>query len=63
METTNNTIEMLKNIDSMLNRTIQKVSLFYDKKTLSEIIKKGYVTVKGNLITREFHGKNYEIYA
>jgi hypothetical protein len=63
METTNNTIEMLKNIDSMLNRTIQKASLFYDKKTLSEIIKKGYVTVKGNLITREFHGKNYEIYA
>jgi hypothetical protein len=22
-----------------------------------------FVTVKGNLINREFHGKNYEIYA
>lgn len=63
METTNNIIEMLKNIDSMLNRTMQKESLSYDKKTLSEIIKKGYVSVKGKYVTREFHGKNYEVYA
>ena len=63
MENTNNLIEMLKNIDSMLNRTMQKESLYYDKKTLAEIIKKGYVSVKGNYVTREFHGKNYEVYA
>lgn len=63
MTSSSNTIEMLKNIDSHLNRTMQRVSLDYDKKTLSEIIKKGYVTVKGNLVTREFHGKNYEVYA
>ena len=59
----NKIIEMLKNIDSHLNRTMKKNCLDYDKKSLSEIIKKGYVTVKGNLVTREFHGKNYEVYA
>jgi hypothetical protein len=63
MTTLDNIIEMLKNIDSMLNRTMQKDSLSYDKNTLAEIIKKGYVSVKGKYVTREFHGKNYEVYA
>ena len=62
MTNSEKTIKMLKNIDSMLNRTIQKESLSYDKITLNEIIKKGYVTVRGKLVTREFHGKNYEMY-
>jgi len=56
------TIEMLKNIDSHLNRRMQKASLFYDKNTLAKIIRKGYVTVIGNIVTREFHGKNYDLY-
>jgi len=60
MKTT--TLEMIKNIDSNLNRTMQKASLQYDKETLKHIIKKGYVTVKGNLVTREFHARNYEVY-
>ena len=65
MATSNSTtavVEMLKNIDSHLNRSITKSCLTYDKQTLSEIIAKGYATVKGDLVTREFHGKNYEVY-
>lgn len=62
MTTESKTIEMLKNIDSHLNRRMQKKSLSYDKKTLASIITKGYVTVIGNIVTREFHGKNYHLY-
>jgi hypothetical protein len=63
MENTEKIVEMLKNIDSHFNRIMPKVCLGYDKNTLSEIIKKGYVTVKGDFISREFHGKNYQVYA
>jgi hypothetical protein len=52
-------IKMLKNIDSHSERTLYKTTLNYDKKTLSTIIKEGYVTVIGDKITRKYHGKNY----
>lgn len=53
--------KMLQDIDAMLNRTMQKVSLSYDRSALNFIISKGFVTVKGNLVTREFHSNNYNV--
>ena len=57
-----NLVNMLKNIDSCADRTISKICLLYDKKTLNHIISKGYVTIYGDKITRKFNDKNYEIY-
>jgi hypothetical protein len=62
MTTSEKIVEMLKNIDGMYNRTTKKECLYYDKVTFNEIVKKGYVTLKGNLVSREFYGKNYELY-
>ena len=53
--------KMLQDIDAMLNRTMQKASLSYDKSALNFIISKGFVTVKGNVVTREFHSNNYNV--
>ncbi len=62
MTNTSATLEMIQNIDSHFNRTMRKEMLNYDKKTLNYIIKMGYVAVRGNEVTREFHGMNYEKY-
>ena len=38
-----------------------KTQISYDKSALNFIISKGFVTVKGNLVTREFHSNNYNV--
>ena len=53
--------KMLQDIDAMLNRTMQKASLSYDKTVLNFIISKGFVTVKGAVVTREFNSNNYNV--
>lgn len=53
-------IKMLKDIDSMLDRTSSKSSLSYDTTSLKYIIKQGYVTLIGDKVTRKFHGYNYD---
>ena len=53
--------KMLQYIDSMLNRTMQKISLDYNKTALEFNINKGFVTVKGEYVTRLFHSHNYDI--
>lgn len=53
--------KMLQDIDVMVNRTMQKASLSYDKLALNFIISRGFVTVKGNVVTREFHSNNYNV--
>ena len=48
---------MISDIESMNGRSTRKECLDYDKATLKSIIKNGYVTVIGDVVSREFHRK------
>ena len=63
LTSTEKVIKMLKDIDGNFERTASKASLSYDRSTLAKIVRKGYVAVIGNKVTRKYHAKNYELYA
>lgn len=48
-------LKMISDIESMNGRSTRKECLEYDKATLQSIIAQGYVTVIGNIVSREFH--------
>ena len=62
LTSTEKVVNMLKDIDGNFERTAQKASLNYDRSTLAKIIRKGYVAVIGNKVTRNGYGMNYGIY-
>ena len=62
LTSTEKVVNMLKDIDGNFERTAQKASLNYDRSTLAKIIRKGYVAVIGDKVTRKYHALNYGNY-
>ena len=63
LTSTEKVVKMLKDIDGNFERTALKASLSYDRSTLAKIIRKGYVAVVGDRVSRNGYGRNYENYA